>query len=183
MLEPTRGQIFADGLDLRQMLPEWWRRQIIYLPQEPVFFDGTIRDNLLTQKPELDDRSLQEIVNRAGLGRFLDASPDGLETMLVNGGMNLAVGIRKRIALARALVSDGMLVVFDEPVGGLDNEGIVVVSTVMRDLLQSGRSLVVCSHNPNILQANGFRLDLNKKPIPELSRFTLDKTAIPDKTP
>ena len=183
LLEPTRGQIFADGLDLRQMLPEWWRRQIIYLPQEPVFFDGTIRDNLLTQKPELDDRSLQEIVNRAGLGRFLDASPDGLETMLVNGGMNLAVGIRKRIALVRALVSDGMLVVFDEPVGGLDNEGIVVVSTVMRDLLQSGRSLVVCSHNPNILQANGFRLDLNKKPIPELSRFTLDKTAIPDKTP
>jgi ATP-binding cassette subfamily C protein LapB len=183
LLEPTRGQIFADGLDLRQVLPEWWRRQIIYLPQEPTFFDGTIRENLLTLRPKLDDHTLQQIADRAGLSRFLDQSPDGLETLLVNGGMNLAVGIRRRLALARALVSDGMLAVFDEPVGGLDNEGITVVSTVMRDLLKSGRALVVCSHNPNILQANGFRLDLNKKPIPELTPFTMERPAITEKSP
>ncbi|MEW6078156.1 MAG: ATP-binding cassette domain-containing protein [Thermodesulfobacteriota bacterium] len=183
LLEPTRGQIFADGLDIRQMLPEWWRRQIIYLPQEPVFFDGTIRENLMTQRPDMNDQMLQQIVGRAGLNRFLDQSPDGLETMLANGGMNLAVGIRRRLALARALVSDGMLAVFDEPVGGLDNEGITVVSNVMRDLLKSGRALVVCSHNPNILQASGFRLDLNRKPIPELTPFTMERPAIPDKRP
>jgi ATP-binding cassette subfamily C protein LapB len=181
LLEPTRGQIFADGLDLRQSLPEWWRRQIIYLPQEPVFFDGTIRENLMTQRPNINKQTLQQVLSRAGLNRFLDQSPEGLETTLANGGMNLAVGIRRRLALARALVSDGMLAVFDEPVGGLDNEGIVVVSNVMRDLLKSGRALVVCSHNPNILQASGFRLDLNKKPIPELTPFTMERPAIPDK--
>ncbi len=183
LLDSTRGQVFVDGLDLRQVLPEWWRQQVIYLPQEPVFFDGTIRENLVTLKPDLDDQTLQQIVKRSGLTRFLDESPEGLATKLVNGGMNIAVGIRRRLALARALVSDGMLVVFDEPVGGLDNDGIIVVSNVMRELLQNGRALVVCSHNPNILQANGFRLDLNKKPIPEVSRFTAEKPAIPEKTP
>ena len=182
LLEPTRGQIFADGLDLRQLMPEWWRRQIIYLPQEPVFFDGTIRENLITLRPEMDGHGLQAIIERSGLNRFLDQSPDGLETLLVNGGVNLAAGIRRRLALARALVSDGRLAVFDEPIGGLDNDGIVVVSTVMRDLLKNGRSLVVCSHNPNILQAQGFRLDLNKKPIPELTAFSFDKAVLPEKS-
>ncbi len=168
LLEPTRGQIFIDGLDLRQVQPEWWRQQVIYMPQEPTFFDGTIRENLMTINPELDDSKLLKIVERAGLKRFLNESPQGLETLLINGGVNLSLGIRRRLALARALTSGGMLAIFDEPAEGMDAEGGATVFKVMNEIIKSGRTLVVCSHNPNILQGKGFRLDLNIKPVPKL---------------
>ncbi|MFC1495145.1 ATP-binding cassette domain-containing protein [Thermodesulfobacteriota bacterium] len=171
LLEPTRGQILVDGLDLRQVMPEWWRKQVVYLPQEPTFFDGTIRENLMTLRPEMDEAVLMKKIERAGLKQFLDESPDGLETMLVNGGVNLALGIRRRLALARALTSNGMLAVFDEPAEGLDGEGAGIVFRVMSDFLRNGRALVVCSHNPNILQGNGIKLDLNKKPVPGLDIY------------
>jgi len=168
LLEPTRGQIFIDGLDLRQVQPEWWRQQVIYMPQEPTFFDGTIRENLITIKPELNDSKLLKVVERAGLKRFLDESPQGLETPLINGGVNLSLGIRRRLALSRALTSNGMLAIFDEPAEGMDAEGGATVFKVMNEIIKSGRTLVVCSHNPNILQGKGLRLDLNIKPVPKL---------------
>ena len=168
LLEPTRGQIFVDGLDLRQVQLEWWRQQVIYLPQEPTFFDGTIRENLMTVNPELDEPKLLQVVERAGLKRFLDESPQGLETPLINGGVNLALGVRRRLALARALTSGGMLAIFDEPAEGLDAEGIGTIFKAMNEISNSGRTLVVCSHNPNILQGKGLRLDLNIKPVPKL---------------
>jgi ATP-binding cassette subfamily C protein LapB len=178
LLEPTRGQIFVDGLDLRQVMPEWWRRQVIYFPQEPTFFDGTIRENLMTLRPDMDDAVLLAIIKRAGLKQFLDESMSGLETVLVNGGVNLSLGIRRRLALARALTSNGMLAVFDEPAEGMDADGISLVFRIMTRILKSGRALVVCSHNPNILQGNGIRLDLNKKPIPEIANYSFVRPAV-----
>jgi len=168
LLEPTRGQIFVDGLDLRQVQPQWWRRQVIYMPQEPTFFDGTVRENLVTINSELDEPKLLQIIERAGLKRFLDESPEGLETPLINGGVNLALGIRRRLALARALTSGGMLAIFDEPAEGMDAEGGATVFRVMNEIAKSGRTLIVCSHNPNVLQGRGLRLDLNSKPVPKL---------------
>ncbi|MFC1840025.1 ATP-binding cassette domain-containing protein [Thermodesulfobacteriota bacterium] len=169
LLEPTRGQIFVDGLDLRQVQPEWWRRQVIYMPQEPTFFDGTIRENLITNNPGLGESEILNIIQKAGLKRFLDESPNGLETMMINGGVNLALGIRRRLALARALTSNGMLAIFDEPAEGMDAEGGATVFKVMNELLGSGRTLIVCSHNPNIFQGKGRNLDLNSKPVPKVS--------------
>lgn len=177
LLEPTRGQIFVDGLDLRQVQLEWWRQQFIYLPQEPTFFDGTIRENLMTVNPELDEPKLLQVVERAGLKRFLDQSPQGLETPLINGGVNLALGVRRRLALARALTSGGMLAIFDEPAEGMDAEGIGTVFKAMNEISNSGRTLIVCSHNPNILQGKGLRLDLNIKPVPKL---VIPAPAVPD---
>jgi ATP-binding cassette, subfamily C, bacterial LapB len=168
LLEPTRGQVFVDGLDLRQVQPEWWRKQVIYLPQEPTFFEGSLRDNLTTLNPAIDEANLLIMIEKAGLKRFLDESPEGLETPLINGGKNLARGIRRRLALARALTSDGMLAIFDEPAEGMDADGGASVFKVMNELVKSGRTLVVCSHNPEILQGKGFLLDLNTKPVPKL---------------
>lgn len=177
LLEPTRGQILIDGLDLRQVMPQWWRRQIIYLPQEPVFFDGTIRENLVTVNPDLKDARLGQIIERAGLKRFIDESSEGLETPIYNGGSNLALGIRRRFALARALVSDGRLVIFDEPAEGLDAEGGAMIARMMTQMIKNGRTLIVCSHNPKILQGpRVLCLNLDVKPIPSLVTTPVDKS-------
>jgi ATP-binding cassette subfamily C protein LapB len=166
LLQPSRGRIQADGVDLRQIQPEWWRRQIVYMPQEPVFFDGTIRENLLTNCEGMQDEELLAIIDRVGLKKFIDESPTGLETLLSGGGRHLALGIRRRMALARALVTKGRLVVIDEPTEGMDQPGRVTIGQVVSELAQEGKTLVICSSNPNILPNRGIRLNLDIKPVP-----------------
>jgi len=168
LLQPTRGRILVDGVDLRQVQPEWWRRQIVYMPQEPVFFDGTIRDNLLTNGTDIKEEELLAILDRVGLRKFIDESASGLDTLLTAGAHTLALGVKRRIALARALVSKGRLVVIDEPAEGLDQQGRVMVGQIVTELAQEGKTIIVCSHNPNILANRGIRLNLDRKPVPEI---------------
>ncbi|MDD4871948.1 MAG: ATP-binding cassette domain-containing protein [Kiritimatiellae bacterium] len=182
LLQPTRGRILVDGVELRQVQPEWWRRQIIYMPQEPVFFEGTIRENLLTNGADVQEEELLAILQRVGLKQFLDESTAGLEMMLAGGGRHLALGIRRRIALARALVTKGQLVVIDEPTEGMDQPGRVMIGQIVTELVQEGKTLVICSHNPNILPNRGIRLNLDIKPVPGIILQNPNKAVGPGMT-
>jgi len=168
LLEPTRGHILVDGVDLRQIVSTWWRRQIVYLPQEPGFLDCTIRDNLRTLSPDIDDEGLNRVISAAGLRHFIDETPHGLDAPLVDSGRHLSLGIRRRLALARALTSEGRLGIFDEPTEGLDRDGCAAVYTAMNDLAQRGCTIIAFSHDPNILKGAQAVLDLNSKPVPKL---------------
>jgi ATP-binding cassette subfamily C protein LapB len=168
LVHPTKGQILVDGVDLRQVVPSWWRRQILYLPQEPSFFDGTIRDNLKAANPDLTDDDMLKILGRAQILRFVDESPNGLATEIVENGYALALGQRRKLALARALASNGRLAIFDEPTEGLDDEGRAAVYTAMRDLAANGCTMVVMTSDPQILRGARLILDLNAKPTPRL---------------
>lgn len=172
LLEPTRGQIFVDGVDMRQLSANWWRRQLMYMPQEPVFLPGTIRDNLLAIDENLDDEQINRVLRRAELGAFIDESPKGLETELTDNGMTLAVGIRRRLALARAIASDGKLVVLDEPTEGLDREGCAAVYKIMKELAEQRRTIIIITNDPVIQRGARLVLDLNSKPIPTVTRET-----------
>ncbi len=174
LLEPTRGKILVDGVDLAQIVPEWWRKQIVYLPQEPGFLNATIRDNLLAGNPDLDDGALNELIRAAGLKSFIDQSPEGFDTPLTANGANLSLGVRRRLALARALATDGMLVVIDDPTEGLDTEGAQLVIDTINKLAGRGRTIVVFSHDPQILAAAPHYVDLNSKPVPKLVRNKKD---------
>ena len=168
LIEPDRGQILADGLDLRQVHPEWWRKQIIYLPQEPGFMNGTLQDNLTINKTNIDLAQLNEIVNMAGLRSFLDETPDGLSTIVIDNGRKFAVGIRRRLALARGLVTGGKLVVLDEPTEGMDKEGSQIISMVLTNLHKQGHTVIMTSHDPQIINQANIFIDLNSKPTPEI---------------
>ena len=174
LLEPTRGKILVDGVDLGQVVPEWWRKQISYLPQEPGFLNATIRDNLLAGNPDLDDGALNELIRAAGLKSFIDQSPEGFDTPLTANGANLSLGVRRRLALARALATDGMLVVIDDPTEGLDTEGAQLVIDTINKLSKRGRTIIVFSHDPQILAAAPFYVDLDSKPVPKLVRKKTD---------
>ena len=174
LLEPTRGKILANGVDLAQIVPEWWRKQIVYLPQEPGFLNATIRDNLLAGNPDLDDGALNDLAHAASLKSFIDQSPEGFDTPLTANGANLSLGVRRRLALARALATDGMLVVIDDPTEGLDTEGAQLVIETINKLAKRGRTIVVFSHNPQILAAAPQYVDLNSKPVPKLVRNKKD---------
>ena len=168
LLEPTRGKILIDGVDLLQVAPEWWRQQIIYLPQEPGFLRASIRENIQTIGRSLNDTKLNELARASGLKTFIDQSPDGFDTQIENNGTNLSLGIRRRIALARALASDGMLVVIDDPTEGLDEEGSKVVWDALKTLSKRGRTVIVFSHDAKVLSAAPYYMNLNSKPVPKL---------------
>ncbi|MCR4377215.1 MAG: ATP-binding cassette domain-containing protein, partial [Rhodospirillales bacterium] len=168
LLTPSRGQVLVDGVDLMQVTPEWWRRQLVYLPQEPGFMNTTVRENIQAFNPGLDEAGLNAVIRDAGLEQFFATSQQGFDMELVAGGRNLPVGIRRRLALARALSSNGRLVILDEPTEGLDSEGVQQVGRVINALNQKGRTIIALSHDPNIIKGAPHVLDLNAKPVPRL---------------
>ena len=169
LLDPVRGQILIDGQDLRQVAPVWWRRQIMYLPQEPVFFKASVLENIRVANPGMSDEDVQRVVVQAGLKSFLNAQPRGLAMMIEDGGRTLSPGIRRRLALARALAQDGQVALLDDPTEALDAEGCKFVHDVIRDLLARKKTIVVCTNDMRILPLAGVYLDLNSKPVPRVS--------------
>ena len=169
LIEPSRGQILVDGVDLAQVVPMWWRRQVAFLPQEPRFFNASLRDNILAFNPELDESGLNQLIDSAGLRPFVSQNPEGFDAMVANNGDNLSLGIRRRLALARALATDGPLAVFDEPTEGLDAEGCAHIYATLNRLAGGGRTIIAFSHDANIVKGTHQVLDLNAKPIPVLS--------------
>ncbi len=168
IVDPVRGQILVDGLDLRQVAPEWWRRQIVYLPQEPALLDASIGDNLKIANPSMTDEALFQVIAATGLNRYIDQSPAGLETPITDNGRNLSLGIRRRMALARALGTDGGLAILDEPTEGLDKEGIACVYAAMKDLASRGRTIIAISHDPKLVKGAHLVIDLDRKPVPRI---------------
>ena len=168
LLDPGSGKISLDGIDLQQINPLWWRKQVAYLPQEPYFLDGTIKDNILMPNPTLEDKDLERILEKVGLKMFLDQSEKGLDTIITNHGLNLSLGIRRRIALARALVNDGQIILFDEPTEGMDPWGCSVVYAMMNEFIKLGKTIITISHDKYILQGAKFILNLETKPVPSI---------------
>ena len=166
LLEPDRGQILVDGLDLKQVALEWWRRQVIYMPQEPSLLNATIEENLKVNAPEIQTNDLNRIIDAVGLRRFLDESPQSFETPVVDNGWRLSEGTRRRLGLARALATNGALAVIDEPTESLDADGCAAVHTIMGSLVKQGRTIIIMSHDKNIVRGAHYLLDLNQKPVP-----------------
>ncbi len=173
LLQPGRGEIMADNFNLRQLSPSWWRCQLIYFPQEPTFLNTTIRDNLCLVNPQIDTEALNRIIHLADLSSYFDRTPQGLDTVLADGGRNLSLGIRRRLALARAFVTGGMLAVMDEPTEGLDAAGQKAVYKVMNTIARNGGTIIAFSHDERIIKGAHFVMDLNKKPVPDIQAITI----------
>lgn len=170
LVRPTEGEIVVGGSSLDRLDMAWWRRQLMYMPQEPFFLAGTIRENVAMLRPDADPGELRRILGRCGLDGFLDLSEKGVETPLVDAGRTLPVGTRKRLALARALAGGGCVALLDEPTEGLDAEGRALVYRAMNDMAREGRTIVVVSHDDKIIKGARAVLDLSAKPVPTLER-------------
>ncbi len=168
LLKPDQGQVLADGVELGQFDPSWCRRQVMFLPQEPTFLNASIRANLQAATPDGSEETMMRIVREVGLGRFIDESQEGIETILQSGGSNLALRLRRRLAFARALFVGGKLAILDEPTEGMDGEGTAFVYSALIDMARRGKTIVAFSRDPQILRAASLVLDLDSKPVPVL---------------
>jgi ATP-binding cassette subfamily C protein LapB len=169
LLSPKRGLIRADGIELRQLSQDWWRSHVGYASQEPVFFDGTLRENLLLDR-DIDDAVLVDLLREMGLENFLASDPAGLDRMVSSHEAGMATGIRRRFVLIRAVLGDPKLVFLDDPTEGLDQQGQAAVAKLLNRLTLDGKTLVVASNEAFIQRAADLIIDMSKKPVPGVAK-------------
>jgi ATP-binding cassette, subfamily C, bacterial LapB len=131
--------------------------------------DATIHENITLLNPEISPKNLAGIIRETGLQPFVSEHAEGLGHQLSDGGKKLSLGIRRRLALARALASEGRLVILDEPTEGMDNQGSQQVAQILNRLASRGSTVLLFTHDRSLFRASGNVLDLNVKPTPKLS--------------
>jgi len=143
--DPDSGSLRWGGVELREAQLAELRRRIVWLPQDPPVFLGTVRDNLRIGNPHADDGALWNVLREAGLEREVRAMPGGLDQWLGEGGRTLSAGQARRLCLARVLLSDAALVVLDEPTEGLDPDAERAFFLDLPRILR-GRGLLLATH-------------------------------------
>ena len=138
---------------LAELDPSAWRAQVAYLPQRPALFAASLADNVRLARPGATDDEVRAALLAAGGADVLDELPDGLASLLGEGGSGLSTGQRRRVGLARVLLRGSPLVVLDEPTAGLDAATETVVAKTIRGLADRGASVLVVSHRPAVLAA------------------------------
>ena len=178
IIKPTRGNIMFDNIDLEKINISWLRSQICYLPQDIELFNLTLKENILINNSYNKDKSnfreenreglLSKIILMVGLNDYINSLKSGIDEKIKNNGKHLPVGIKKRIGLARALVNSGQVVIFDEPTESLDKLGITKLFSILNDFRKLRKTIIIASHDPNIIKSAGIIIDLSIKPIPRI---------------
>jgi subfamily B ATP-binding cassette protein MsbA len=144
--DPNRGYIRLDGHDLRELSLHSLRDNVAVLLQETLVFGGSVRENIAYGKPGASELEIIAAAKAADAHKFIEALPEGYETLIGQKGRLLSEGQRQRVAIARAMIRDAPILVLDEPTTGLDAKS---TETVMEPLgrLMEGRTTIVISHN------------------------------------
>ncbi len=142
--DPQSGVVRLDGMDVSQVDPEALRLRIGLVPQDPVIFSVSARENIRYGRPDASDADVQDAVDAANAG-FLHDLPQGLDTYLGEKGVRLSGGQRQRVAIARAILRDPPVLLLDEATSALDAEAERAVQEALATLAK-GRTTLVVAH-------------------------------------
>jgi subfamily B ATP-binding cassette protein HlyB/CyaB len=142
---PESGRVLIDGADLAMVDAAWLRRQVGVVLQENVLFNRTIRDNIALADPGMAMDRVIAAAKLAGAHEFILELPQGYDTMVGERGASLSGGQRQRIAIARALVTEPRILIFDEATSSLDYESERIIQSNLRKMAQ-GRTLILIAH-------------------------------------
>ncbi len=144
------GSVNIDGVNVTQLDLGLLRRNISFVPQESVLFEGTVRENLAIGRPTATDAEIVAATTQAHMHESILEMPDGYQTWVREGGKNLSSGQRQRLAIARALLRDTPILILDEPTASLDVEAEAEVMHALDTLIQ-GRTVLMISHRLSTL--------------------------------
>jgi ATP-binding cassette subfamily C protein LapB len=151
LYQPSEGHVEVDGIDLRQIDPADFRARVGFVAQDPRLFNGTLRDNVLLDRPAADAARLVEVAKVTGLDRLVASHPKGWELPVGEGGTLLSGGQRQLVALARCLVTQPQILLMDEPTSSMDAQSEVAFLRQLKEAC--GRcTLVMVTHRPAVLE-------------------------------
>ena len=146
----TEGVISIDGNDIRDLPLAYLRQQIGFVQQEPFLFNGTVRDNLLYGRLAANQDQLEMAARVARAHEFITALPEGYETWIGERGVKLSVGQKQRVSIARVLLKDPPIVIFDEATSNIDTETEVKIREALNELTV-GRTTFIIAHRLSTL--------------------------------
>lgn len=139
------GAITIDGQNIADVTQASLRSHIAYVPQEPLLFHRTVRDNIAYGTPDATDKDIVRAAKQAGAYEFIKNLADGFDTMVGERGVKLSGGQRQRIAIARAILKDAPILILDEATSALDSESEALIQKSLETLMK-GRTSIVIAH-------------------------------------
>ena len=150
LYQASSGTILVDNTEIQQLDPAELRHYIGYIPQDVVLFRGTIRDNIVIGAPYVDDTVVMRAARLSGVDTFVSQHPEGFDRQIYERGQNLSGGQRQAIAIARALLSDPPILIFDEPFNSIDDTTIAYFFKHLNEYLIN-KTLILVTHKASLL--------------------------------
>lgn len=142
---PTKGRILLDGIDIRDLRLESLRRHIAIVSQDVMLFDDTIRNNVLYGSPDATEAEVWKALEDASLADFVRTLPEGLDTLVGEGGSRLSGGQKQRLSIARAFLRNTPILILDEATSALDSENEMKIKGALVSLMK-GRTTFMVAH-------------------------------------
>jgi ATP-binding cassette subfamily B protein len=152
--DPDSGMITLNGADIRQLSLQDLRGQIGLVPQDPIIFSGTARDNIRLGNLEASDEEILQAAEVASALEFLQKLPQGLNTYLGEKGIQLSGGQKQRIAIARAVIKNPRILLLDEATSALDSENERHIQQALTRIMQGRTTFVIAHRLSTIVQAD-----------------------------
>jgi len=152
LYDVTGGSVTFDGIDVRKLNLFWLRKQIGLVTQDTYLFNGTLRENLLYAKSEATEEDIIRVCKQADIYHFIEKLPEGLDTVVGNRGLELSGGERQRVSIARALLKDPALLIFDEATSSLDSISEAAIQKAIDPLISTKTSIII-AHRLSTIQS------------------------------
>jgi ATP-binding cassette subfamily B protein len=145
LYDVTGGAVRIDGEDIRKVTQESLRESISFVPQEPILFHRSLRDNIRYGRPDASDEEVIDAAKKAHCHEFIAQLPEGYDTHVGERGVKLSGGERQRVAIARAILKNAPILILDEATSALDSESEALIQDALRVLME-GKTVIVIAH-------------------------------------
>lgn len=153
-LHATQGRVLIDGQDIEGIDLGSYRSHIAVVPQVPILFSGTVRENITYGLDDISEEKLWEVIEAANLTDVVNGMPDGLDTLVMEHGNNLSGGQRQRVSIARAFVRDPKILILDEATSALDSVAEEKIRVATERLVKDRTTLIVAHRLSTIKNAD-----------------------------
>jgi ABC-type multidrug transport system fused ATPase/permease subunit len=150
--EVTEGAVLIDGIDIRQVTQDSLHRQIAIVTQDPFLFSRTIGENISFSRPEASQAEVEAAARMANAHSFIDDLPEGYNTRILEGGVNLSVGQRQLISIARAILASPRILILDEATANIDTVSEGLIQEAIARVLE-GRTALVIAHRLSTIRS------------------------------